>query len=95
MRILTYITTEADAGRAVRSVVPKRFQLGAHAYRRLKVQGGIWLDGQPVRADALLLAGQTLEVRLDNGAETDAPSPPARPPFPPAPRPSSATSTRT
>ena len=41
MRILTYITTEEDAGRAARSVVPRRFQLGTHAFRRLKVEGGI------------------------------------------------------
>ena len=41
MRILTYIADQADEGRAVRSVVPRRFSLGEHAYRRLKVQGGI------------------------------------------------------
>ena len=35
MRILTYTVTEADAGRAVRSVVPRRFSLGQHAFRRL------------------------------------------------------------
>ena len=47
MRILTYITTEEDAGRAARSVVPRRFQLGTHAFRRLKVEGGILCDGAP------------------------------------------------
>ncbi len=67
MRILTYITTEEDAGRAVRSVVPRRFRLGTHAFRRLKVEGGILCDGMPIRADTRLRAGQVLEIRLDNG----------------------------
>ena len=71
MRILTYITTEADAGRAARSVVPRRFQLGTHAFRRLKVEGGILCDGAPLRADTVLRAGQRLEIRMDNG-ETEA-----------------------
>ena len=31
MRILTYTVTPEDAGRAVRSVVPRRFSLGTHA----------------------------------------------------------------
>ena len=67
MRVLTYITTEEDAGRAARSVVPRRFQLGTHAFRRLKVEGGILCDGAPLRADTVLRAGQRLEIRMDNG----------------------------
>ena len=67
MRILTYITTDEDAGRAARSVVPRRFQLGTHAFRRLKVEGGILCDGAPLRADTVLRAGQRLEIRMDNG----------------------------
>ena len=67
MRILTYITTEEDAGRAARSVVPRRFQLGTHAFRRLKVEGGILCDGAPLHADTVLRAGQRLEIRMDNG----------------------------
>ncbi len=67
MRILTYITTEEDAGRAARSVVPRRFQLGTHAFRRLKVEGGILCDGAPLRADTVLRAGQRLEICMDNG----------------------------
>ena len=92
MRILTYITTEEDAGRAARSVVPRRFQLGTHAFRRLKVEGGILCDGKPLRADTVLRAGQLLEVRMDNGGVQAAP---ARQPVWTACRlPSSATSTR-
>lgn len=74
MRILTYITTEKDAGRAARSVVPRRFQLGTHAFRRLKVEGGILCDGKPLRADTVLRAGQLLEVRMDNGGVQAAPA---------------------
>ena len=65
MRILTYITTEEDAGRAARSVVPRRFQLGTHAFRRLKVEGGILCDGAPLHADTVLRAGPRLEIRMD------------------------------
>ena len=69
MRILTYITTQEDAGRAVRSVAPRRFHLGEHAFRRLKVQHAVLLDGMPVRANHILAPGQTLQIRLDNGIE--------------------------
>ena len=72
MRILTYVATQQDEGRAVRSVVPRRFQLGEHAFRRLKVQQAILLDGQVARADHIVHAGQTLQIRLANGAETAA-----------------------
>lgn len=64
MRILTYTVTEADAGRAVRSVVPRRFSLGQHAFRRLKVLGAIRVGGVPVHADYLLRAGEVVEVHL-------------------------------
>lgn len=69
MRILTYVTTSQDEGRAVRSVVPRRFHLGEHAFRRLKVQQAILLDGQVVRADHILRAGQTVQIRLENGVQ--------------------------
>ena len=64
MRILTYTVTEADAGRAVRSVVPRRFCLGQHAFRRLKVLGAIRIGDAPVRADYRLHAGEVIEVHL-------------------------------
>ena len=74
MRILTYTVTEADAGRAVRSVVPRRFRLGQHVFRRLKVLGAIRVGGAPVRADYILRAGEIIEVHLpsDMAQETDA-----------------------
>ena len=71
MRILTYTVTETDAGRAVRSIVPRRFSLGQHAFRRLKVLNAICIDGRPVRADYVLRAGEIIEVRLPDD-EADA-----------------------
>lgn len=68
MRILTYTVTDADDGRAVRSVVPRRFSLGQHAFRRLKVLGGIRVNGVPVRADHVLRAGERIEVCLPDDA---------------------------
>ena len=64
MRILTCIAAAADDGRAVRSVVPRRFRLGQHAFRRLKVLRAIYVNGCTVRADHILRAGDVIEVRL-------------------------------
>lgn len=71
MRILTYTVTDADAGKAVRSVVPRRFSLGQHAFRRLKVLEAIYAGGRPVRASHILQAGDVVEVRLPDD-EADA-----------------------
>ena len=64
MRILTYTAVSADEGRAVRSVVPRRFRLGQHAFRRLKVLQAIRINGMPVRADCIVHAGDVIEVHL-------------------------------
>ncbi|MBR5301407.1 MAG: RluA family pseudouridine synthase [Clostridia bacterium] len=74
MRILTYVATQADEGRAVRTVAPRRFSLGNHAFRRLKVLGAIRVAGETVRADYVLHAGDVLEVYLpdDMAGETAA-----------------------
>ena len=64
MRILTYTVTEADEGRAVRSVVPRRFSQGRHAFRALKILGAIRVGGLVVRADYVLHAGEMIEVHL-------------------------------
>ena len=64
MRMLTYTVTPADEGRAIRSVVPRRFQLGAHAFRRLKVQGGVRVNGEPARASRILHAGDVVTLLL-------------------------------
>lgn len=78
MRILTYTVPPDDEGRAVRSVVPQRFHLGAHAFRRLKTQLGIRVGGKPVRADHRLKAGEVIEIHLpdDEAGEAFAPSDP-------------------
>ena len=68
MRILTYTATPEDAGRALRSVVPRRFSLGTHAYRRLKVQGGICVNGEVARADRIVAAGDVIEISLPSEA---------------------------
>ena len=62
MRILTYIADQADEGRAVRSVVPRRFRLGQHAFRRLKVLEAILVNDHVVRADYIVRAGDVIRV---------------------------------
>ena len=64
MRTLYYTAVQADEGRAVRSVVPRRFNLGQHAFRRLKVLGAILIGGVSVRADRIVHAGEIIEIRL-------------------------------
>lgn len=78
MRILTYVATPEDDGRAVRSVVPRRFELGTHAYRRLKVMGAIRIGGEAVRADRIVRAGDVLTLLLPSaeaGEQLAAPAP--------------------
>lgn len=72
MRILTYDVTPADDGRAIRAVVPRRFSLGNHAFRRLKVLGAIRVAGVPVRADHIVHAGERIEVHLPDDMAADA-----------------------
>ena len=86
MRILTYVVTAMDDGRAVRTVVPRRFSLGQHAFRRLKVLGAIRVGGKIVRADYLLRAGEIIEVHLpsDMAAEVSKTSLSLTPQLPPS-----------
>lgn len=71
MRTLTHTVTPEEAGRAMRSLVPRCFALGEHAYRRLKVQGGIHVNGETARASRILAAGDVIQVHLPSD---DAPS---------------------
>ncbi len=64
MRILTYVATREDDGHAVRSVVPRRFSLGEHAYRRLKVLGAIRVGGEIARADRIVREGDVISLHL-------------------------------
>jgi len=86
VRILTYIVTQRDEGRAVRSVAPRRFSLGNHAFRRLKVLGAIRVAGVPVRADHILHAGEVLEIYLpdDMAAQAEENSAALMPDLPPS-----------
>lgn len=76
MRTLEYRVAQQDEGRAVRSVVPRRFSLGRHAYRRLKMLEAIWVNGCPVRADHILHAGDRIEIHLpgDMSGSAEAPA---------------------
>ena len=73
MRVLRHIVTAEDDGRAVRSVVPRRFSLGTHAYRRLKALGAILVGGQPAHADRVLRKGELIELLLPDSAGEGAP----------------------
>ena len=75
MRTLIYTVTPLDEGRAVRSIVPRRFQLGTHLFRRLKVQQGILVNGEIVRADRVLRAGDVITLLLPD--ETSEGTPPS------------------
>lgn len=95
MRTLTYTVTPQDDGRAVRSVVPRRFALGTHIFRRLKVQGGVLVNGETARASRVLHAGDVVTLLLPDEAPegTQADAAPAGPaasqddaPSSPAPR---------
>ena len=72
MRTLTYTVTPQDAGRAVRSVVPRRFALGTHIFRRLKVQGGVLVNGETARASRVLRAGDVVTLLLPDESSEDA-----------------------
>jgi len=71
MRTLTHTVTPEEHGRAVRSVVPRVFRLGEHAYRRLKVLGAILVNGETARASRILLAGDVIDVHLPAGETGD------------------------
>ena len=87
MRKLTYLVPADDAGRALRSIAPKRFSLGVHAYRRLKVLGAIHVNGVPARASHVLSEGDVIDIFLpDDGADAAAQTAPkcALPDLPPS-----------
>ena len=71
MRILTHTVSSADEGRAVRSVVPRRFSLGQHAFRRLKVLEAILVNGQTARTDCILHEGDIIEIHLPSDVRID------------------------
>jgi 23S rRNA pseudouridine1911/1915/1917 synthase len=61
-----------DAGRPIKRVIRSRLGLSHRQFVLLKYQGEMLLDGQPVRADKAVGAGQIITVRLaekDRAAE--------------------------
>lgn len=80
MRILRHIVTSADDGRAVRVVVPRRFALGTHAFRQLKIANGIYVNGENAHASRVLRTGDVIELHIATeeaqpAAPRDLPSP--------------------
>lgn len=64
MQELTVIITTEDEGKAVRGVALQTLQMSSAQFKRAKFQGVLLLDGEPVRADRRVGAGQTLVIRV-------------------------------
>lgn len=64
MRILEHTVTEREQGQILRSLVPKVFHLSTHAFRRLKVQGGIRVNGEARHVSCQVCAGDSITVHL-------------------------------
>lgn len=62
---LTHTVSGEEAGRTVKSVALGEMRLSRSLFSSLKFSGGLTLDGNPVRADARLQAGQVLCARWE------------------------------
>ena len=65
MPVLTHTVSGEEAGRTVKSVALGEMRLSRSLFSSLKFSGGLTLDGNPVRADAQLQAGQVLCARWE------------------------------
>ena len=63
MPVLTHTVSGAEAGRTVKSIALGELRMSRSLFSRLKFSGGLTLDGNPVRADARLEAGQVLRAQ--------------------------------
>ncbi len=63
MPVLTHTVSGAEAGRTVKSIALGEMRMSRSLFSSLKFSGGLSLDGNPVRADARLEAGQVLCAR--------------------------------
>ena len=63
MPVLTHTVSGAEAGRTVKSIALGEMRMSRSLFSRLKFSGGLTLDGNPVRADARLEAGQVLRAQ--------------------------------
>lgn len=64
MRTLTHTVTAAEQGQPLRTLVPKVFGLSTHAFRRLKVQEGIRINGMPRHVSYRVSAGEQVAIHL-------------------------------
>lgn len=67
MPVLTHTVSGAEAGRTVKSIALGEMRMSRSLFSSLKFSGGLTLDGNPVRADARLQAGQVLSARWRDG----------------------------
>ena len=65
MPVLTHEITEAETGRTVKSIALKEMRLSRGWFSSLKFNGGIRLDGESVRADQRVQAGQILSAQWE------------------------------
>ncbi len=66
MRELTAVAAESDAGRQVKFFVRGGMGVSYHQFARLKVQGGLLVNGEPVHANHPLAPGDVVTVRLED-----------------------------
>lgn len=84
MRTLTHTVTAAEQGQSLRTLVPKVFGLSTHAFRRLKVQECIRVNGTPRHVSYRVSAGEQVAIHLpcetaECGSSSVPGSAPARP----------------
>ncbi len=68
MPVLEHTVSGKEAGRTVKSVALREMRLSRSLFSSLKFSGGLTLDGNPVRADARLEAGQVLRAAWRDAA---------------------------
>jgi 23S rRNA pseudouridine1911/1915/1917 synthase len=65
---LTHLVDSLDEGQPVRRVALTRLRMSYGQFKRAKFQGEVLLDGNRVRADHRVHAGQTLLIRIPDDA---------------------------
>lgn len=73
MRVLACTVDEALDGRPLREVLARQLHVSRHLVRRAKRTGdggpsGITLDGRPAHTDAVVRAGQTVAIAVDDAS---------------------------
>jgi len=66
MRIVEYIAAAQDEGRPIARVARTRMSLTQGQLGSIKWKGGLLLDGAPVRANAVVHAGQRVALRFED-----------------------------